>query len=122
MMIEPVTHWHIPRVEDENTGNLYRSEEFSRLVTHALRWWPEPWTNQQEEDDLGKGRSALRSLEQGQPISSRQLGLAIEFLRRSAEWYEAGPWDGVEPFEGRNAEAASDLRALLAEVDVEVTV
>jgi hypothetical protein len=115
MMISTTPYYLVPRDEDDRY-----CRDFDRLVNKAFAWWPEPYALHVE--DWNRGRSAIRTLAQGDAISPERMALAIAMLRDSIDFYENEPWGGVEPFKGRNEIAADDLRSLLVEIDVTVEV
>lgn len=114
MMVSTVTYYVVERDEDDRFNR-----EFDWLVNKAFAWWPEPYSLHIEEWD--RGRSAIRTLAQGDALSPERMAYAIAFLRDSIAFYENEPWGGVEPFEGRNKLAADDLRNVLVEIDVTVS-
>lgn len=113
MRIITLPHFAMERDED-GTANA----EFQRLVTYAMRWWPEGLN--MSDIDFAKGAAAIRSLAQGDTISYDRMQLAVGYVIDSIAFYESNPWEGSEPYEGRNAAAIADLRALLDVVNVEV--
>jgi|KBSMisStandDraft_5_1062788.scaffolds.fasta_scaffold09310_7 hypothetical protein len=113
MMLTTVTYYIVERDEDERHNHW-----FDAIVTKALAWWPEPYAVAPEVFERGK--SALRTLAQGDAVSPERMACAIAYVRDSIAFYENNPWGGLEPFEGRNQLAIVDLNALLAEIDVTV--
>ena len=99
--IVAVTYFRIPRDQDGR-----RSRYFDREFENVLRWFPES----EDISDDHPGRSALRSLREGQDISVRQMDDAIAYLDRSYDYYQASP---DEPYVGRNAEACRDVLEML---------
>jgi hypothetical protein len=75
-----------------------------REIKMALRWWPP----MRDHDD--RGIRVLHDLDQGQSISDDRLDTLVDYLTKSRDYYLSGP---VEPFDGRNAEAARDFQILL---------
>lgn len=106
MRLVTETHYRIERYEDDD-GRIRRNREFEELVDRALRWRPELPGDEAQQEEFDKGVSALRQLSTSNAISAQQLERIVAVLCASIAFYEAGPW---EPFEGRNAEAAQDLR------------
>ena len=114
MIISTVTYYVIERDEEDRFNR-----RFDRLVNKAFSWWPEAWSMHLE--DWNRGRSAIRTLAQGDAISPERMAYAIAFIRDCIAFYENEPWGGVEPYEGRNKLAADDFRNVLDEIDVTVT-
>ena len=109
-ILTPVPYFAIAHDDD---GRIDRS--YDREFEMALRWNP---ASDYEDDALGAeslalintGQSVLRRLRQGDDVARRHLDYALTYLADAIGYYDKVAW---EPYPGRNAEAAADLRALL---------
>ena len=109
-MITAITHYVIPRDEDGR-----KSADFERLYEYGMRWhWAEEINTDIEE--MHRGLRGLNALRTASAISDAQLRCVLAFLGAGIDFYESSPWGGLEPYEGRNADAVKDIRALLAAV------
>jgi len=120
--LEQITYYRIAHDED---GPTHRSSIVQRPFTNALRWMPDTpipedrisaTSRKRGEAPVDAGAVALHALSNGNEISQRQFDNALAYLRDAIAFYESDPWDGHEPYEGRNEEAATDLRELLGEL------
>jgi hypothetical protein len=119
-VIVPVTYYQIPRDEDGTP-----SREFDHLFQRIVGWWPEieipedmvsKSSQRKGEAPRHMGDIALGLLRDGNDISQRQLDAALDYLVRVIFFYENSPWEGTEPYPGRNEQAARDHQALLDEL------
>jgi hypothetical protein len=118
MLLTTVPYYRIPRDEDGRP-----SRNFDRLFEMALRWHgdieiPDDMisasSKRKGEEPVHAGAVALHNLRDANDISQRQLNAAFAYLRDMIAFFEGNPWEGFEPYPGRNKEAATDLRELLA--------
>lgn len=124
MMLQTVPYYCIPRDEDGTP-----SREFDHFFQRALCWWPEieipegmvsATSRKRGEEPRHKGEVALGLLRDGNDISQAQLAAAIDYLQKCVSFYENHPWEDVEPYPGRNEQAATSFRELAAEMGVMV--
>lgn len=120
-MLTTVPYYRIERDEDGSPSKL-----FDRAFTMALRWLPDidipdemvsAASKKKGEAPVHAGAVALHLLRDGNDISQRQLNAALAYLIGAIAFYESNPWDGFEPYPGRNAEAARDLHELQNELE-----
>jgi hypothetical protein len=121
MILETVPYYRIPRDDDGRPSRL-----FDRLFEMALRWHAEieipadmvsSASKKRGDPPQHMGEVALHNLRDGNDVSQRQLDAALAYLRAAEAFYESNPWEGIEPYPGRNQEAADDFQELLAELD-----
>jgi hypothetical protein len=122
-MLTTVPYYRIPRDEDGKPSRL-----FDRTYEMALRWHAEidipdemvsAASKKKGEAPVHAGEVALNLLRDANDISQRQLDAAFAYLHAAIAFYESDPWEGFEPYPGRNAEAAANLRDLLDELSGE---
>ncbi|MET0441321.1 MAG: hypothetical protein ABW071_04985 [Casimicrobiaceae bacterium] len=120
MMLTVVPYYRIPRDEDGRPSRL-----FDRAFELALRWQGDidipaemisNASKRKGEAPVHAGAVALHNLRDANDISQRQLDAAFAYLQAMIAFYEGDPWEGFEPYQGRNKEAATNLRDLLDEL------
>lgn len=119
-MLTTVPYYRIPRDEDGHPSRL-----FDHAFTMALRWHAEidipdelvsSTSKKRGEPPVHAGEVALKLLRDANDISQRQLDAAVDYLAAAINFYTSDPWEGFEPYPGRNHEAATDLINLLNEL------
>jgi hypothetical protein len=109
-ILTTVPYYRVIRDDEDDR----RQHSYDREFENALRWHP----GSDFDDDfcpidvsaINVGQSVLRRLRQGDEVARRHLDHAISYLTDAITYYDKVKW---EPYPGRNAEAAADLRALL---------
>jgi len=113
MNLTTTTYYSIQRSEPER-----REQAYDRTFVLALRWQPlrefHPENEGLDSDWVAAGTRHLDRLKSGDEISERHLNLALDYLDAALAYYERITY---EPYPGRNAEAAGNLRDLIHELD-----
>ena len=109
-ILTTVPYFAIPHDDEGRVDRSYRHEFELALRWHPVDDFDDP-LGESALAEMTQARSVLARLNQGDEVSRRHLDVALSYLADAITYYDRMNW---EPYPGRNAEAAADLRALLA--------